>query len=59
MLNFIKLIYWFEMHKACFEENDIDAVIHFAGLKAVGEQLKSRWNTMKTISAERLILSRQ
>ena len=31
-----------------FSENRFDAVIHFAGLKAVGESSTSRWNTTAT-----------
>lgn len=38
-----------------FDENpDITALIHFAGLKAVGESVSMRSNIIKTTSAERL-----
>lgn len=33
-----------------FKENKIDAVIHFAGLKAVGEPSRSRWSIITTTS---------
>ena len=36
-----------------FEDNKIDAVIHFAGLKAVASQYRSRWSTTTTTSAVR------
>ena len=32
-----------------FEKESIDAVIHFAGLKAVGNRCKSLWNIITTI----------
>lgn len=37
-----------------FSKETIDAVIHFAGLKAVGEPWQSRWNTIITILPARL-----
>ena len=33
-----------------FDKEDIESVIHFAGLKAVGESVANLWNTMKIIS---------
>ncbi len=33
-------------------ENPIDSVIHFAGLKAVGESVENRWNIITTILQE-------
>ncbi len=36
-----------------FDKEDVESVIHFAGLKAVGELCRSLSNIMKTISEER------
>ncbi len=33
-----------------FKNYDIDAVIHFAGLKSVGESVKNRWNIILIMS---------
>ena len=35
-----------------FNSESIDAVIHFAGLKAVGESVQKPWEYMKTILPE-------
>ena len=36
--------------KEVFDKEDIDSVIHFAGLKAVGESVASLWSIITTIS---------
>lgn len=36
-----------------FDKEDVESVIHFAGLKAVGSLCRSLSNIMKTISEER------
>ncbi len=36
-----------------FDKEDVESVIHFAGLKAVGESVQKPSNIMKTISEER------
>lgn len=36
--------------EAVFGQHDIDAVIHFAGLKAVGESVQEPWPTTTTTS---------
>jgi UDP-glucose 4-epimerase len=36
---------------ALFERHRIDAVVHFAALKAVGESTHNRWTTTRTTSA--------
>ncbi len=38
-----------------FQENDIKQVIHFAGLKAVGESVANHLNTIKIIFKERFL----
>ena len=35
------------------QKHNIDAVVHFAGLKAVGESVESPWNTTTTTSRVR------
>lgn len=39
--------------EAIFEKEKIDAVIHFAGLKAVGESVAKPWSIITTTSLER------
>ena len=41
-----------EALKAMFAAEDIEAVIHCAALKAVGESVKSRWNITRIILQE-------
>lgn len=42
-----------EAMEKIFRENHIFGVIHFAGLKAVGESVQNRWNIIRIIFPER------